>query len=125
MDGGSDVWGTTVGDLQDGIAVSGMNITGTLKYYDDATKTIVRDWGEGYFLVLHFNADDWSDYTSVKVGLDPSEGTGLLEITGDPDKSALMKITNKDKQYVTIVATDGTYKRTQTFSLAQLTLSRE
>lgn len=115
------IFGTTVSDLQSDIVIKNNRITGTLKYYDEDT-TIVHDWGEGYFIVLKFNASDWSKYTSVKVGLTPSAGTGLVEIKNDPDKNALFKLTNKS-QKVTIVATDGTNTTTQYYDLNDLTFS--
>lgn len=37
-------------------------------------------------------SDDWTQYDSVYVGLDPSEGTGLVRIDEDPDKQVTMKL---------------------------------
>lgn len=125
MSGESDLWGTPASDLQSGITVKDGAIFGTLKYYDDEGATIVHDWGAGNFLCLKFNASDWTAYTSVKVGLVNSAGTGLVEIITDPDKSAMLKIANKNTQMVEIVATDGTYTRTQTYSLRNLVCETE
>ena len=58
--------------------------------------------------------------TSVKVGLDPSEGTGLVEILNDPDKNGVFKITNKATQNFKIVATDGIHTEIVTLDLAGL-----
>jgi len=60
--------------------------------------------------------------TSVKVGLDPSQSSGLVEIINDPDKNGVFKITNKDTQVFKVVTTDGTQTNTQTFDLSGLTL---
>ena len=110
-------------EIQSGIEVDNDEkaVTGTLAYYDDATKALVIDWGAGNFIGVHFVADDWSDYTSVKVGLNPSEGTGLLEILDDADKAAVMQINDKDEQVIKIVATNGTQTVTAEYDLSGLT----
>ena len=100
-----DYWGTGVSDIQSDVAVSGDNLTGTLKYYDDATKALVHDWGEGYFLAVGF--DDFSTgltYANVKVGLHNSAGSGL--VTLDADKDAVVHITDPVNQKLMAVQTD-------------------
>lgn len=82
-------------------------------------------WGAGNFVTLKFSASDWSDYTSVKVGLSPSVSSGLVEVLNDPDKNGVFKVTNKDNQVFKVVATDGTYTRTETYSLADLVCEDE
>lgn len=108
-------------DIQSGIAVNDDAVTGTLLYYDDATKALVIDWGAGNFIGVRFVADDWSDYTSVLVGLDPSEGSGLIDIIDDPDKAAVMKITDNTTQVIKIVATNGMQTVTAEYDLSGLT----
>ena len=100
-------WETPVSDIQDGLAVSsdGGAITGTLKYYDDDTKALVHDWGEGYFIAVGF--DDFSSgltYANVKVGLYNSAGSGL--VTLDPDKDLVAHITDPVNQKLMAVQTD-------------------
>lgn len=119
--GTETVFGTDVSDLQDGITVADGAITGTLKYYDDASSALVTDWDAGNFLAIQFAADDWNDYTSVLVGLDPSESSGLVELINDPDKSGVFKITDKDTQVLKIVLSDGVSTVTQEFDLSGLT----
>lgn len=64
--------------------------------------------------------------TSVKVGLQPSEGTGLVEIIDDPDKNGIAKITNKDVQKFKVVQTDNAgHKNIQLYDLSGLTLETE
>ena len=75
--------------------------------------------------MLKFSADDWEDYTSVKVGLEPSQGSGLVELLGDPDKNGVFKITNKDEQVFKVVAKNGTNETVMTFDLSELTLEDE
>ena len=80
----------------------------------------MTDWGAGNFLALKFTDID-ADATSVKVGLDPSQGSGLVEIINDPDKDGVFKITDKDTQKFVVVQSDGLYTKKQTFDLSDLT----
>lgn len=68
--------------------VYGGHITGELKYRE--TGQIVTDWGDGYFMGLKFAVPEGA--TSVKVGMDPSVSSGLVEILGDPDMNGLFKV---------------------------------
>ena len=111
-----------VSSIQDiNVKVEGNAITGTLKYLP-LGNAITNEWGAGNFMALKFTADDWTGYTSVKVGLEPSVSSGLVEILTDPDKNGVMKVTNKDSQVLTIIATDGTYTRTDRYNLSGLVL---
>lgn len=113
------MFGHTVSDLQSDVAVTGNKITGTLKYTD--TGELPEYWGAGYFLALKFsNADPHAE--SLKVGLDPSEGSGLVEL--DEDMNAVMKITDKDEQkFVTLVSDGPTGNATRTeYDLSELVL---
>lgn len=101
------------------MSVSGGKVTGTLKYL--STGALATDWGAGNFLALKFTDID-SDATSVKVGLEPSEGSGLVEIIDDPDKDGVFKITDKDAQKFVVVQSDGLYTKKQTYDLSELTL---
>lgn len=98
-------------------------MTGTLKYLDSGA--IAADWGAGNFLVLKLSSDDWSAYTSVKCGLDPSAGSGLVEIKNDPDHNGVFKITNKDEQVFKIVATNATNEAVFTLDLSELEVEDE
>ena len=124
MDGDVSLWGTPVSDIQTDVEVDNTDraITGTLTYIDSGA--LVDKWGAGYFLALDLNktANKWENYTSVKIGMDPSESSGLIEIIDDPDKAGVFKVTDKDTQVFKIVATDGTYTVTQTFDLSELVL---
>lgn len=114
------MFGYNVSDLQDNdVTVNGSNITGTLKYVDSGE--LADYWGAGNFLALKFEDLD-EDATSVMVGLDPSEGSGLVEIINDPDKNGAFKITNKNTQRFKVVQTVGDRTLTQTFDLSGLTL---
>lgn len=117
--GETEMFETLVSDIQTGVVVNGNRITGTLKYLDSGD--IATYWGAGNFLALKFANPD-PKATSVKVGLDPSEGSGLVELLGDPDMNGVFKITNKATQKFKIVTTNGTKTTTQTFDLSGLTV---
>jgi hypothetical protein len=106
--------------MQIGVTVSNGAITGTLKYLDDGGE-IAGHWGAGNFLCLKFSDID-TDATSVKVGLEPSEGSGLVEIIDDPDKNGVFKITDKATQKFVVVSSDGTHTDKQAFDLSGLTV---
>lgn len=109
-------------DIQSGLAVSGGKITGTLKYYDDATKALVHDWGEGYFMAVGFsNFSTGLTYANVKVGLFNSAGSGL--VTLDSDQDAVVHITDPVNQKLMAVQTDPVTggKYTQYWDLDSIT----
>lgn len=104
------------------VAVSGNSIVGTLKFVEGGLASSGPLAGDGYFLALKFSNID-SDATSCKVGLNPSQGTGLVEIINDPDKNGVFKIKDDLSQIFEVVQSDNKgNKKTQRFSLAGLTL---
>jgi hypothetical protein len=100
-------------------------ITGTLKFSEGGLAETGPLAGDGNFLAIKFTAEDWSDYTSVKVGLDPSQGTGLVELINDPDKDGVFKITDKDTQNFMVVVSDGTTTSTFSYDLSGLVCKSE
>ena len=108
--------------MQTGLTVGDNAITGTLHYLSEGQ--LVDTWGAGYFMALKFTDLD-EEATSVMVGLDPSEGSGLVEILTDPDKNGVFKVTNKDTQVFKVVTTDGENTKTQTFDLSGLNLEAQ
>ena len=112
------MFGTPVSDIQaDDVKISGRKITGTLKYLNEGAPAI--DWGAGNFIALKFSDLD-PNATSVRVGLDPSQSSGLVDIINDPDKNGIFKITDKTTQKFKIVSSDGTNTTTQTYDLSEL-----
>lgn len=105
--------------MQTGVSVSGNAITGTLK--ELTTGDLVAAHGAGHFVALKFTNID-PRATSVKVGLEPSMSTGLVEIINDPDKNGAFKVTNKNTQVFKVVTSDGTTTKTDTYDLSGLTL---
>lgn len=100
--------------------MSGSKITGTLKYLSSGQ--LVTDWGAGNFLALKFSNIP-ATATSVKVGLEPSQSSGLVELINDPDKNGVFKITNKFVQKFKVVTTDGAETTEQLFDLSGLTIT--
>lgn len=116
----TQIYDTAVSDIQDSdVAVNGKSIVGTLKYLTDGP--IAGYWGAGNFLALKFSDVD-PKATSIKVGLNPSEGSGLVELLGDPDMNGVFKITDKDTQKFRVVITDGHVTKTTDYDLSGLTL---
>jgi len=119
------VYGVAVSDIQSDVEIGESSIldgtfTGTLKNLT-GSNPITDVWGEGNFLAVTFTADDWTDYTSVKVGLENSAGTGLVELIGHlDDLDSVFKITDKGNQKFKIVATDGVNTVTKTYFLSDL-----
>ena len=116
----TQIYDTAVSDIQDSdVAVNGKSIVGTLKYLTDGP--IAGYWGAGNFLALKFSDVD-PRATSIKVGLNPSEGSGLVELLGDPDMNGVFKITDKTTQKFRVVITDGHVTKTTDYDLSGLTL---
>lgn len=107
--------------MQTGITVSGNAITGTLKYLG-TDNAITQMWGEGNFLCLKFPDADITNST-VKVGLEPSQGSGLVEL--DADKNGVFKITDKLRQKFVVQVTKGGETVTQRYDLRGLTCETE
>lgn len=112
-----------VSTYQTDITVSGGKVRGKLKFVEGGLASSGPLAGDGYFLALSLYDNTFTDLTSVKVGLKPSYGTGLVDILSDPDKVIVMKITNKDKQKFKIVQSRTGYNdNTQIFDLSDLEL---
>lgn len=118
--GNARLFGTKVSDMQSGIKVTDTAITGTLKYL--STGALVDTWGAGNFIALKFDSD-WGDYSSVKVGLDPSQGSGLVEILTDPDKNGAFKVTTTTQKFVVQTTTTSGTVATKQYDLSGLTLN--
>lgn len=112
-----------VSDLMSWGLISGNKIQGTLKYLD-GDNAITNHWGPGYFFPFKVSSDNWSQFTSVTVGLVPSAGSGPVEIITDPDKNGIFKISDKDIQKFVITATNGTETKTQTYDLSTLSFAK-
>lgn len=118
-----DPWNAeiTVADIQEYITIEGTKIKGRLKFVQGGLAPSGTLAGDGYFLALKFSDVD-ATATSKKVGLIPSQGSGLVEL--DEDMNVFIKITDKSAQIFEVVITDGTRKGIQKFDLSELELIR-
>lgn len=112
---------TVVSSMQkNDVAVQGNAITGTLKYL--ATGSPAEVYGAGYFIALKWSNLD-TDTTSLKVGIIPSRGTGLIECFDDADRNGYFKVSDKNQQKIVIIQQDDGINLTkQEFDLSGLTL---
>ena len=117
-DGGTDMFGTLVREMQENVTVSKGKIKGTLKKLTSGQ--LVTDWGEGYFLSLKYTNNDAS-VNSIKVGLNPS-ASQMEPQELDSDMNSVMYITDKDTQKLLVISSDGTVTRTDTYDLSELVL---
>ena len=114
----TEYWGTKVSTMQTDVAISNGAVTGTL--HKLTSGQLVTDWGEGYFLALKFTKNN-AKITSIKVGMNPSVSSGLVEL--DSDMLGVFKVTDKDAQRFEILASDGKLELATFFDLSGLTLS--
>ena len=115
-----EIYGITVSTLQgDDVAVNGTAISGTLKYIGSGEPATT--WGAGNFIALNFD-DLATNATSIKVGLEPSVSSGLVEISAE-DHSGIFKITDKNDQKFVTVVTDGVHTVKTEYDLRGLTLN--
>lgn len=113
------IYGYTVSDMQTGVTVTADKITGTVKKLTDGQ--LAEYWGPGNFLALKLSELP-DNVLSCKVGLTPSEGSGLVEIKGDPDMNLAAKITDKNTQKFTVQMTTIAGTKTRYWDLSGLTL---
>ena len=119
--GSNKLFGVKVSDMQSDITISGSTITGTLKHLS-GDNAITQVWGEGNFICLKFPDADIENST-VRVGLDPSQGSGLVEL--DPDKNGVFKITDKLRQKFCVEMTVNGETVVQRYDLSGLTCETE
>ena len=119
------IWDSTVGAVQDDIVIAGDKITGTLNFIEGGIAQAGILHGDGNFLALKLTLKENVDYTSIKIGLNPSEGSGLVEILNDPDKVFVGRITDNETQVIKIVSKTATSEVVQTFDLSDLVCEAE
>lgn len=111
-----------VSDMMDDVSVTGSKVTGTLKYLS-GSNAITDVWGEGYFFCFNLADNTFTGLDSVKVGVEPSQGSGLVEIINDPDKNGICKIGDDVTQKFVILQKKGTQTKKQAFDLSGLVLA--
>lgn len=113
------VYGTAVSDIQGSdVVLIGNNFRGTSKML--TTGDIVTQWGTGNFVAVDF-VDLPNEADKIMVGLEPSMGSGFVELTPEDTKS-VFKVEDKDLQEMVIKTSIGSRTITQKFSLKGLTL---
>lgn len=127
VEGETDAFGPLYGgkvasDLQSDVSVIGNAINGSLNFIEGGLADSGPLAGDGYFLALKW-ANPAAGVTSLKVGLDPSIGTGLVEAINDSDRNGVFKITDKDNQRLILIQSDGVNTTKQVFSLKNLVLA--
>ena len=113
----------TPADFQDDVTVTKDKVTGTLKFIEGGLSPSGPLSGDGYFLALKWS-DPEEGVTSLLVGLQPSEGTGLVEAIDDPDRNGVFKISNKDQKLILWQKSD-TKSNKQVFDLSDLIFEDE
>ena len=96
-------------------------VSGTLKYFD-TTGEIVDYWGAGYFFAFKITGED-AHSTKTLLGLEPSMGTGLVDIHGDLDMNGIAKIEDPATQRFKVIQSDNAgHRNVQYWDLSGLTL---
>lgn len=120
--GDIELFGAPVSEMQSDVNVVDGKIIGTLHFIEGGLAQSGPLAGDGNFLALKFSSIS-PNATSVKVGLKPSQGSGLVEILTDPDKNGVFKITNKNTQKFRIESKDADNNTlVQEFDLKSLVL---
>ena len=118
-----DLFGYTVSDLQEDVAIGSNNvISGTLHYIADYSSAFGPDMDSGHYLVLHADVDpEEAGTTPYEITVTVNEPSVL-----DSDKTVVCYIQDKNSQTVTVVASaEGYQSITKVFRLTGLTLEPE
>lgn len=115
-----DLWEVSNSDIQSDITVDGHYIKGTSKWLS-GSNAITNVWGPGNFIALKFS--DFAETDTVKVGIIPSQGAGMVEL--DEDHNALFKIADKNVQVIKIEVSNSKTSKTFDYYLTSLTLESE
>lgn len=118
------LFGTKVSAMQSNVVVADGAITGTLKFIAGGLSPSGYLSGDGNFLALKFVDPNGAD--DIKVGLQPSAGSGLVSL--DDDMNAVFKVAgilDGEQQVLKVVTTKDGIVKTQTFDLTGLVLETE
>ena len=99
---------------------SEQKITGSLKFIEGGIAQTGPLAGDGYFMALEFD-DIPEGATSVKVGMYPSYGTGLVEVINDPDLNGVFKVHDTNQKFA-VQCSDGTETVIKYYDLSGLSL---
>ena len=117
------VFGYTVSALQTDVFVGHNKIVGTLNKI--TTGSLPPVWGDGNFIALKFGGTAFDKAKHIYVGMNPTAGFGLVDVSADPDRAGVFKVTNKLQDFVAVVDYGNDRTETITFDLSGLTLATE
>lgn len=103
------------------MTVANGKVTGSLQFIEGGLAPSGPLAGDGYFLALKWS-NPQETVTSLKVGIIPSQGSGLVEAIDDTDRNGVFKVTDKTSQDIVLIQRDGKNTKTQTLDLSGLTL---
>ena len=108
--------------MQSDIVFGNGKITGTLKYVTDYTG-FSGDVSEqsGNYIAFHCE----SNFPDAVITIELVGGTVGHPVTLDDDGLAVVRISDKDNQYLRVIATKGDDVVTKVYSLSELTLNAE
>lgn len=119
--GSVDLFGKSVTDLQENIAVGKSGVTGTLKYVADYSSAFVGDQSSGNYIALHYSVPNVEGVTLTVEVVNGTSGP----VTLDPDGICISRIADKSTQTLKVVASKTGYESvTKTLSLTGLTLNQ-
>lgn len=108
-------------DMQSDVVIANGKVSGTLNFIEGGLSPSGPLSGDGYFIALKWSDPD-EGVTSLKVGLQPSEGTGLVECIDDTDRNGVFKVTDPKNQVLKLISSNADHKTTQIFKLSGLEL---
>lgn len=120
---GTTIYSTLVSNLQgNDVTVVNGRVTGTIKYYDTPGE-IVDYWGPGYFFAFKISNEAQAT-TKTLVGLEPSDGTGFVNIHGDAQMNGIAKLSETHPQRFKTIQSDAAgHRNIQEWDLSGLTLA--
>ncbi|MBO6083185.1 MAG: hypothetical protein J6P46_09230 [Bacteroidales bacterium] len=121
IDPEEDLFGKTVGDLQEDIVVSTEGVTGTLKYVADYSSAYGPGENSGNYIVLHCATPGFEGSTITAEVVNGVHGP----VTLDEDGIVILRIADKDLQTVRIVASNDGETDSVELDLSQLVLETE
>lgn len=116
------LFGKPVSQYQTDVNVIDNVIIGSLSYLDAGE--VVDAWGAGNFIALKFVIIDPDiTFSNIKVGLNPSQSSGL--VTLDADLNGVFKVSNKNEQIFRVEVTKDGVTKTSDYVLSGLTVATE
>lgn len=117
----AELFGVRVGDYQEGIAVRGTKITGTLMSYEEGASL---DWDPGTW----GSSELTGSYLAMKAMDVPEDAIVTVEVvngtngpvTLDEDLNVIFHITNKDTQKIKVTAELGAFTFEKIYDLKQI-----